>query len=71
MLAEVEHEEIASLIMEYDKEGAKVLSQYDSSVSNGVAEESPYAVIDAAANKHTRKVSAVTLTLYFNVITGV
>ena len=72
MLAELEHKEISSLIIEYSKEGTKVLSQYESSFSNGVAEEKgPYAVIDVTADKHTRKVSAVNLTLYCIVIAGV
>ena len=71
MLAEVEHKEIASLIMEYNKEGTKILSHYGSSVSNGVAEEGPYAVVDVTTDKPTRKVSAVNLTLHCVVITGV
>lgn len=59
MLAQTEHKDIASFIMEYNREGAKVLSRYES--SNAVSEEEgAYAVIN---DKHTKKVSVAMVTV--------
>ena len=55
MLAEREHKDIANFLMEYKKEGAKILSQYQSTNSVTEEEEEPYAVINDT--EHTRKVS--------------
>lgn len=41
--------------MEYNREGAKILSQYDD--DHRAAEEEPYAQIDDVNDQHTRKVS--------------
>ena len=45
MLAGAEHKEISTFIMEYNKEGAKILSRYDSSNVAVTEEEGAYAVI--------------------------
>ena len=63
MLAGAEHKEIATFIMEYNKEGAKILSRYDSSNMAVTEEEGDYAVIDHVDDKHTRKVSVPMVTV--------
>ena len=62
MLAGAEHKEISTFITEYNKEGAKILSRYNSS-NMSVTNEGAYAVIDHVDDEHTRKVSAALETI--------
>ena len=57
MLAE-EHKEITNFIMEYNKEGAKILSQYENSV---ITED--YAENDDISDQHVRTCSVTMVTM--------
>ena len=57
MLAE-EHKEISNFIMEYHKEGAKILSQYENSV---ITED--YAENDDNSDQHVRTCSITMVTM--------
>ena len=53
--------------MEYNREGAKILSRYEG--SNTVSEEEgAYPVIDHVDDKHTRKVSVAMVTVFWDII---
>ena len=58
MLAE-EHKEISNFIMEYNREGTKILSKYENDVSNGPMDET-YPQVDEI-DPRSRKVSAMHL----------
>ena len=64
MLAQTEHKEIASFIMEYNREGAKILSRYEGS-NTASEEEGAYAIIN---DNHTRKVSVAVVTVRCDII---
>ena len=49
MLAKEQHREIADFIMEYNKEGAKILSRYEHTGHN--VEEGPNVVIDKVVER--------------------
>ena len=55
MLAKQQHREIADFIMEYNKEGAKILSRYEH--TGHIVEEGPNADIDKVVERRTRAVS--------------
>lgn len=58
MLAKGQHRETADFIMEYNKEGNKILSRYEHSNGGHVMEEGPYAEIDKVVDRRTRNVSS-------------